>query len=76
MKKLNEEIDSAAEVNSGYFWRLVNRRKAGQSSVGSEMKFNGNTVRAPEKYVSSGDSITAVYTLTIWKIIILITLTM
>lgn len=49
MKKINEEIDSAAEVDSGYFWRLVNRRKVGQSSAGSEMKFNGNTVRAPEK---------------------------
>ena len=43
MKTLNDEIDTAAEVDNGYFWKRVNRRKSGQSSVGSQIMFGDTT---------------------------------
>ena len=43
MKTLNDEIDTAAEVDNGYFWKRVNRRKSGQSSVVSQIKFGDTT---------------------------------
>ena len=49
MKTLNDEIDTAAEVDNGYFWKLVNRRKSGQSSVGSQIKFGDSTCRSPDE---------------------------
>ena len=36
MKTINDEIDTATEVDNGYFRKLVNRRKSGQSSFGSQ----------------------------------------
>lgn len=50
LSSLNEEIDSAAEVDNGYFWKLVNRRRNSQSSaIGSEMKFGDTTYRDPDE---------------------------
>ena len=43
---LNAEIDQAAEIDSAYFWKLVNQRKrSSNSSPGCEIKFNGVTYR-------------------------------
>ncbi len=49
MSELNNEIDTAAEVDNCYFWRLVNsRRKRSCVSPGVEMTFNDETIRNPE----------------------------
>ena len=48
-KPLNDEIDTTAEVDNGYFWKLVNRRKSGKSSVGSQIKFGDSTCRSPDE---------------------------
>ena len=62
MKTLNEEIDTAAEVDNGYFWKLVNRRKSGHSSVGSTIKFDGNICRAPDEICEKwGDYFSSLY---------------
>ena len=51
LKTQNEEIDRAAEVNSEYFWKLVNKRKNSNSvtNIGSEIKFDSHTCRDPEE---------------------------
>ena len=62
MKTLKEEIDTAAEVVNGYFWKLVNRRKSGHSSVGSTIKFDGNICRAPDEICEKwGDYFSSLY---------------
>ena len=46
MKNLNEEIDTAAGLDSRYFWKLVNaRRNKSSSNVGAEIKFHGQVFR-------------------------------
>ena len=50
MKQLNQEIDTAAEIDAGYFWKLVNRRRNNQAStVGSQMKFGDKIYRDSEE---------------------------
>ena len=51
LKNLNDEIDRAAEVNSEYFWKLVNKRKSNNkaNNIGSEIKFGNHTCRDPEE---------------------------
>ena len=62
MKTLNDEIDTAAEVDNGYFWKLVNRRKSGQSSVGSQIKFGDSTCRSPDEICEKwGDFFATLY---------------
>ena len=49
LKHLNEELDSAAELDSGYFWKTINARKNRRHEGKSfEMKFNGITYRDPK----------------------------
>ena len=49
LRKLNEEIDSAAELDSGHFWKLINKRKNRNGvSKCTEMKFGDITYRDPE----------------------------
>ena len=49
LRKLNDEIDTAAELDSGHFWKLINKRKNrnGVSNC-TEMKFNDIMYRDPE----------------------------
>ena len=62
MKTLNDEIDTAAEVDIGYFWKQVNRRKSGQSSVGSQIKFGDSTCRSPDEICEKwGDFLATLY---------------
>jgi hypothetical protein len=49
LKHLNEELDNAAEVDSGFFWKAVNRRKNKFiENKCLEMRFNGVTYRDPK----------------------------
>lgn len=49
LRQLHDEIDKLAEVDSGMFWREVNRRrKKTASQAGSEIKFNGRVIRDPQ----------------------------
>ncbi|MEW8547363.1 MAG: reverse transcriptase family protein, partial [Candidatus Thiodiazotropha sp.] len=49
LKALNEEIDHAAELDSQYFWKLVNmRRKSSSTNIGAEIRFDGNISRDPQ----------------------------
>ncbi|MES9880824.1 MAG: reverse transcriptase family protein [Sedimenticola sp.] len=53
MSDLNSEIDTAAEMDNCYFWRLVSSRKNRScASPGVEMTFNGETIRNPEHIVN------------------------
>ena len=51
LKNLNDEIDRAAEENSEYFWKLVNKRKSNNkaNNIGFEIKFGNHTCRDPEE---------------------------
>ena len=50
LNNLNEVIDNAAEIDSAYFWKLVNRRRNPHAtSAGKEMKFGETTYRDPEE---------------------------
>ena len=50
LKQLNQEIDTAAEIDAGYFWKLVNRRRNNQASTdGSQMKFGDKVYRDSEE---------------------------
>ena len=50
LKSLNVEIDRAAEVNSEYFWKLVNRRKnSNTNNIGCELKFQNRVCRDSEE---------------------------
>ena len=47
--QMHEDIDKLADVDSGLFWREINkRRKKSSSDPGSEINFNGNNVREPQ----------------------------
>ncbi|MCG8044308.1 MAG: reverse transcriptase family protein, partial [Candidatus Thiodiazotropha endolucinida] len=46
IKTLNEEIDKAAGLDSGYFWNLVNKRRTKSScNIGAEVRFSGRVYR-------------------------------
>ena len=49
IQTLNNDIDTAAEVDNGYFWKRVKRRKSGQSSGDSQIKFGDTTCRSPDE---------------------------
>ena len=47
--KIHEDIDKLAEIDSGLFWREINkRRKQSTSDPGIEINFDGNIVRDPQ----------------------------
>lgn len=49
MRKLHEDIDNLAEVDSGLFWKEINkRRKRSNSEAGCEINFNGNKIRGAQ----------------------------
>ena len=51
--EINAEIDQAAEVDSGFFWKKVNsRRQQSQTHAGSELRFDDKVCRDPEDIVS------------------------
>ena len=51
--EINAEIDQAAEVDSGFFWKKVNsRRQQSQTHAGSEHRFDDKVCRDPEDIVS------------------------
>ena len=53
LNEINTEIDQAAEVDSGLFWKKVNsRRQQSQTHAGSELRFGGKVCRDPEDIVS------------------------
>ena len=62
MQTLNEEIDTAAEVDNGYFWKLVNRRKSGHLSAGSSIKFDSSICYSPDEICEIwGDYFSSLY---------------
>ena len=49
--EINAEIDQAAEVDSGFFWKKVNsRRQQSQTHAGSELCFGDKVCRDPEVF--------------------------
>lgn len=47
--ELNAEIDSAAEMDSAYFWKKINlRRRQSVTHAGNEIEFNGRIYRDAE----------------------------
>ena len=50
LKTLNEKIDHSAEMNSEYFWKLVNKRQSNNNSsnICCEIKFEKSAYRDPE----------------------------
>ena len=51
--EINAEIDQAAEVDSGFFWKKVNsRRQQSQTHAGSELRVGDKVCRDPEDIVS------------------------
>lgn len=50
LKSLNEEIDSAAGLDSQYFWKLVNtRRNSSSANIGAEIRFDNKICRDPQE---------------------------
>ncbi len=43
--RLDAEIDKTAEMDSNQFWKLIRRRRKTTMEAGSEIKFDGETVR-------------------------------
>lgn len=61
--KTHEEIDKYAEIDSAYFWKLVNnRRKMSNTACGGEMIFNGSTYRDLRLSTTNGAIILKTYT--------------
>ena len=50
LSSLNAEIDQFAELDSAYFWKMVNgRRKLSSLGTGCQIEFNGRIHRDPEE---------------------------
>ena len=49
LRRINDEIDAAAEVDSGLFWKLIKKRKGSNvSNTCTELRFRDITYRDPE----------------------------
>ena len=50
LNELNKDIDDAAELDSAFFWKKINRKRKGStSSAGAEVEFKGQVCRDPQQ---------------------------
>ena len=55
LKKLDEQINAAAEIDSKHFWRLIkSKRSKSATSMSAEIKFDGATYKNPQEINNSG----------------------